>query len=107
MAFRRGDVVLVDLSGTRGKEMSKPRPSVVVSPNELNENLRTLVVAPMTTRGRLFPFRVPCRFRGRNGFVVPYQIRTIDRDRVIQRLGRLTPTTLHSVLSVLQEMFAP
>jgi mRNA interferase MazF len=100
-------VVLLEFTGTRGKEMKKTRPGVVVSPDELNENLRTIIVAPMTTQGRDFPFRVPCRFQGKNGFVVPYQIRTIDHDRVVRRLGRVPPATLHRVISVLQEMFAP
>lgn len=102
----RGDVVLVDLDPTRGSEIQKTRPCVVVSPDELNAHLRTLIVAPLTTGGRPYPFRVPCRFGAKNGHVVLDQLRTIDRERVVRRLGRLAPATFSRVLEVLQEMFA-
>jgi mRNA interferase MazF len=106
-AARRGEVYLVDLDPTRGSEIRKRRPCVVVSPDELNEHLRTFIVAPLTTGGHPYPFRVPCRFGGKVGYVVIDQIRTIDQQRLLRRLGRLTPATLHRTLSVLQEMFAP
>jgi mRNA interferase MazF len=103
--IRRGEVYLVTLSPTRGGEIQKTRPCVVVSPDELNEHLRTFVVAPMTTGGHLYPFRIPCRFSGKSGHVVLDQVRTVDRERLIQRLGRLSPVTLGRVLAGLQEMF--
>ncbi len=80
---------------------------MVVSPDEMNEHLRTFIVAPLTTGGHPYPFRVPCRFGGKIGCVVVDQIRTVDQERLLGRLGRLAPTTLSRTLSVLQEMFAP
>lgn len=104
---RRGEVFLVDLDPTRGAEIQKARPCVVVSPNELNAHLRTVTIAPMTSGGQPFPFRVPCRFANKSGHVVTDQLRTVDRERLVRHLGRLSPTTLTRVLEVLQEMFAP
>lgn len=106
-AIRRGEVFLVDLNPTRGSEIQKTRPCVVVSPDELNEHLRTVIVAPLTTGGQAYPFRVPCRFGGRVGRIVLDQIRTVDRERLVRRLGQLSPATLGRTLAVLQEMFAP
>jgi mRNA interferase MazF len=104
---RRGDVYLLDPSPTRGGEIRKRRPCLVVSPNELNRHLQTFIVAPLTSGGHAYPFRIPCRFGRRNGFVVLDQIRTVDRDRLTQRLGRLSPTTTARALAALQEMFSP
>lgn len=106
-AIRRGEVFLVDLNPTQGSEIQKTRPCVVVSPDELNAHLRTLIVAPLTTGGQAYPFRVPCRFGGRVGRVVLDQIRTVDRERLVRQLGQLSPATLGRALAVLQEMFAP
>jgi mRNA interferase MazF len=103
----RGEVFLVDLRPSRGGEIRKARPCVVVSPDDLNAHLRTFIVAPLTTGGHPYPFRVACRFAAKAGYVVLDQIRTVDRERLIRKLGRLSPPTLHSALSVLQEMFAP
>ena len=102
---RRGEVFLVSLDPTHGREIRKTRPCVVVSPDELNEHLQTVVVAPMTTGGHLYPFRIACRFQKRNGYVVLDQIRTVDVDRLVRRLGRLSPSTRSAVLRTLQEMF--
>ena len=104
---RRGEVFLVDLNPSRGGEMRKTRPCVVVSPNELNKHLRTFIVAPLTTGSHFYPFRIPCRFQRKSGHVVLDQIRTVDRERLVRRLGRLSPITLGRSLAVLQEMFAP
>ena len=104
---RRGDVFLVSLSPARGGEIQKTRPCVVVSPDELNAYLRTFIVAPLTTGGHPYPFRVPSRFEGRAGFVVIDQIRTVDQERLVRRLGKLSPPTLKRVLAILQEMFTP
>jgi mRNA interferase MazF len=102
----RGEVHLVALDPTKGSEIRKTRPCVVVSPNELNQHLRTLVVVPMTTSGHAYPWRVPCRVQRRQGFVAVDQIRTIDRERLVGRIGKLAPATVREVLRVLQEMFA-
>ena len=104
---RRGDVFLVSLNPARRGEIQKTRPCVVVSPDELNACLRTFIVAPLTTAGHPYPFRVPCRFEGRAGYVVIDQIRTVDRERLVRRLGKLSPSTLGRVLAILQEMFTP
>ena len=104
---RRGDVFLVDMNPTRRSEFRKSRPCLVVSPDELNLHLQTFIVAPLTTGGHAYPFRIPCRFARKKGFVVLDQIRTVDRDRLVQRLGRMSQTTTAKSLAVLQEMFAP
>jgi mRNA interferase MazF len=105
--IRRGDVFLVDLDPTRGAEIQKTRPCVVVSPDELNGHLRTVIVAPLTTAGHPYPFRVPCRFAKKGGTIVTDQLRTVDRGRLVRHLGRLSPATQARLLAVLQEMFTP
>ena len=105
MAPGRGDVFLVALEPARGREIRKTRPCVIVSPNELNDVLSTFVVAPMTTGGHSYPFRIPCRFRRKSGFVVLDQVRTVDADRLVRRLGRISTPTLTKCLGVLREMF--
>src|SRR5215212_1258129 len=104
-AISRGQVYLVRLDPTLGSEIKKTRPCVVVSPDELNEHLRTVIVAPMTTGGHAYPWRIPCRFQNRAGFVAVDQLRTVDGDRLVKRLGRLSPATTTTVLDTLQEMF--
>jgi len=106
-AIGRGDVFLVSLDPTRGNEIQKTRPCVIVSPDELNTSLRTYIVAPLTSGGHSYPFRVSCKFQGRSGHIVLDQIRTVDRDRLLRRLGKLSSSTLGRVLAVLQEMFRP
>lgn len=104
-AVRRGEVHLVGLDPTMGSEIRKMRPCLIVSPDELNRHLRTAIIAPMTTGGQAYPWRVPCRFQRRAGFVALDQVRTVDTERLIKRLGRLTPAAFTSVLRGLQEMF--
>jgi mRNA interferase MazF len=104
-AIRRGEIFLVDLDPTRGVEIQKTRPCVVVSPDELNAHLRTVIVAPLTTGGQSFPFRVPCRFSNKSGHIVTDQLRAVDRERLVRHLGRLSPPTLARLLAVLEEMF--
>lgn len=101
----RGDVHLVRLDPTVGSEVRKTRPCLVVSPDELNDHLRTVIVAPMTTGGHAYPWRVPCRFQSRSGFVALDQLRTVDGERLVKRLGRLGSGTTTAVLEALQEMF--
>ena len=102
----RGEVHLVALDPTLGSEIRKTRPCVVISPDELNQHLATAIVAPMTTGGRAYPWRVPCRFRQQLGFVALDQLRTVDTGRLVKRLGRLAPDTFGEVMRGLQEMFA-
>jgi mRNA interferase MazF len=104
--FARGAVHLVALDPTKGGEIRKTRPCLIVSPNELNQSLRTVVVAPMTTGGHTYPWRVPCRFQRRIGYVAVDRLRTVDTERLVKRLGKLDPETVSEVLRVLQEMFA-
>jgi len=102
----RGEVYLVQLDPTRGSEIRKTRPCLVVSPDELNHHLLTVIVAPMTTGGQAYPWRVQCRFQSRAGFVAIDQLRTVDTERLVRRLGRLSPNSVAAVMAVLQEMFA-
>ena len=106
LSVKRGDVILVGLGHGQGGEIRKTRPCVVVSPDVLNARMPTFIVAPMTTGGHAYPFRVSCRFEGKTGFVVLDQIRTVDRARVARRLGRLSPRTVETILHALQAMFA-
>ena len=105
-ALARGDVHLVGLDPTLGSEIKKTRPCLIVSPDELNQHLRTVIVAPMTTGGQAYPWRVACRFQNRSGFVALDQLRTVDSERLVKRLGRLSAATTTEVLETLQEMFA-
>lgn len=104
---KRGDVFVVALDPTRGSEIRKTRPCVIVSPDELNRHLRTVMVAPMTTGEHSYPWRIARRFQQRDGFIVVDQLRTVDRERLGRRLGRLAPPALGATLTVLQEFFAP
>lgn len=104
---QRGDVFLVSLDPTRGGEIRKTRPCVIVSPDDLNAHMRTFIVAPLTTGSHSYPFRVACTFGGRSGHIVLDQIRTVDSERLVRRLGRVSAPVLESVLAILQEMFAP
>jgi mRNA interferase MazF len=103
----RGDIFLVNLDPTVGREIRKIRPCVVVSPDELNAHLATFIVAPLTTGSHPYPFRIPCKVAGKAGHIVVDQLRTVDRRRLVRRVGRLSRAALDNTLSVLQEMFAP
>ena len=103
--MRRGEVWLVALDPTQGSEIQKTRPCVIVSPAEMNDNLRTVVVAPMTTGARPAPFRIAFRFQGKDGLVLLDQIRTLDKTRLLRRLGAMNGSTLTTTLSILREVF--
>jgi mRNA interferase MazF len=105
--MNRFDVYLVALDPTRGSEIKKTRPCVIVSPDEANRHLATVIVAPMTTKGHSYPTRVTCRFQGKQGQVVLDQLRAVDKARMVRRLGRLGPSTQNLTLVALAEMFAP
>lgn len=104
-AVRRGEVYLVALNPTRGRETRKTRPCVVVSPDELNAHLGTFIVAPLTTGGHAYPFRLPCRFAGKRSHAILDQIRTVDRARLVRRVGKLSAEALVGTLTVLRTMF--
>src|SRR3954449_4659132 len=101
MAINRSEVYLINLDPTVGSEIKKTRPCLVVSPDEINHNIRTVIVAPMTTKGHPYPTRVPCRFKGKKGQVVLDQIRAVDRSRLLKKLGRIGDKTAATVLDVL------
>lgn len=103
--MKRGDVWLVALDPTQGSEIRKTRPCVIVSPAELIDHLRTVIVAPMTTGSRSAPFRVALRFRGKAGFILPEQVRAVDKSRLVKRLGAADPDALAATLRRLREMF--
>jgi mRNA interferase MazF len=107
MVINRFDVGLVNLDPTIGSEIQKTRPCLVISPNELNHNVRTVIIAPLTTKGKPYPTRVLCRFKGKEGLVVLDQIRSVDQSRLIRKLGKIDGKTAALVLEVLQELFAP
>lgn len=107
MAINRFEVYLINLDPTVGSEIKKARPCLVVSPDEINHHIRTVIIAPLTTRGQPYPTRVPCRFKGKDGQIVLDQIRTVDQSRLIRKLGKIDGNTAAAVLDVLQEMFVP
>jgi len=102
---KRGEIWLAGLDPTVGSEIQKTRPCLILSPDELNAHLRTVIVAPMTTGSRPAPFRVAIRFQRKQGLVLPDQMRTLDKTRLVKRLGKADAATLASVLAVLGEMF--
>ena len=104
--IRRGEIYLVELNPTRGREIRRTRPCVVVSPDELNAHMGTFIIAPLTTGSYSYPFRIACRFAGKDGHLVLDQLRTVDRERLVKRLGALTASTLAKALGVLQKMFS-
>ena len=105
--INRFEIYLINLDPTVGSEIKKTRPCLVVSPDEINHNIRTVIVAPLTTKGQSYPTRVSCRFRGKDGQVVLDQVRAVDRSRLIKKLGRIDAKTAAAVLNVLKEMFEP
>ena len=107
VAAWRFEVFLVVLDPTRGSEIQKTRPCVVVSPDELNQYLATVIVAPMTTGGKPFASRIPCTFMGKEARIVLEQLRTVDKSRLVRRLGRIDDATANDLLDGIAEMFAP
>lgn len=104
MVIRQYDIHLVNLDPTVGHEIRKTRPCAILSPDEMNRNISTVLIAPMTTVGREYPTRVPLAFDGKEGFVVLDQIRSVDRRRLVKRLGRLDAATVTRVKDVIREM---
>ena len=104
--MKRGEIWLVNLDPTVGSEIKKSRPCVVLSPAELNDNLRTVMVAPMTSKGFTAPFRVPVTHAGTKGLIVLDQLRTVDKVRLVKRMGAVSKKTLSAALTTLKEVFA-
>ena len=107
MVVKRFEVYLINLDPTVGSEIRKTRPCLIISPDEMNRFIKTVIVAPLTSKGTTYPTRVACKFQGRQGQVVLDQIRTVDKVRLVRRLGKLDKQTQESVLLVLREIFAP
>jgi mRNA interferase MazF len=103
---KRFEVYLVSLDPTVGSEIQKTRPCTIVSPDEMNRHIQTVIVAPMTTKGRNYPTRIECEFNGKQGQIVLDQIRTVDKTRLVKKLGNLTEETQTETLQILAEMFA-
>ncbi len=103
--MKRGEIWLVNLDPTVGSEIKKARPCVIVSPVELNDHLRTVIVAPMTSKGFTVPFRIPVTHAGTEGLIVLDQMRTVDKLRLAKKLGSVSAKTLATTLSTLQEIF--
>ena len=107
MVVKRFEVFLVNLDPTIGSEIKKTRPCLVISPDQMNQYINTVIVAPLTTKGKPYPTRVNCKLQGKQGMVVLDQIRTVDKIRLVHKIGRLDAKTQTEVLRVLGEMFAP
>ena len=106
MVVKRFEVYLVNLDPTVGSEIKKTRPCLVISPDEMNRWIKTVIVAPMTTKGRAYPTRVPCTFQDKEGQIVLDQIRTVDKTRLVRKLGKIASSVQGDVLEMLAEMFA-
>jgi len=107
LVVRRFEVYLVRLDPTEGREIRKTRPCLVISPDEMNRHIDTVIVAPMTTKRRPYPTRVPVRFQRKTGQIVLDQLRTVDKTRLVKRMGTIDQATSDRVLTLLAELFAP
>ena len=106
MVVNRFDVYLINLDPTVGSEIQKTRPCLIISPDEMNRHIRTIIVAPMTTASRDYPTRIPCQVKQKKGHIVLDQLRTIDKTRLIKKIGTLDSETQLKVISALQRLFA-
>ena len=106
MVAKRFEVYLVNLDPTIGREIKKTRPCLIISPDEMNQYIATVIIAPMTTKGRSYPTRIPCKFQGKDGQIVLDQIRTVDKTRLVRKLGQINEATQKAVLMLLAELFA-
>ena len=106
MGVNRFDVYLTNLDPTVGSEIQKTRPCLIISPDEMNRHIRTVIIAPMTTAGKDYPTRIACQFKKKKGCIVLDQIQTIDKTRLVKKLGTLDPEIQLMVISVLQRLFA-
>ena len=106
MVVKRFEVYLVNLDPTLGRENQKTRPCLIISPDEMNDHISTVIVAPMTTKGKDYPTRVKCQFEGKKGQIVLDQIRTVDKIRLVKKLGKISASNRKEVLVILLDMFA-
>jgi mRNA interferase MazF len=106
MEVKRFEVYLINLDPTVGREIKKTRPCLIVSPNEMNRHISTIIIAPMTTKGRKYPTRVSCTFQGKKGQIILDQIRTVDKNRLVKKLGVISKNAQENTIKTLQEMFA-
>ena len=106
MEYQRFEVYLVNLNPTIGSEIKKTRPCVIISPNEMNNNISTVIIAPLTSKLRNYPTRVPCRVEGKQGQIVLDQLRTVDKSRLIKKISLLTKPIQNKIISKLMEMFS-
>jgi len=104
--LKRFDIYLVNLDPTVGNEIKKTRPAVIISPDEMNRNISTVIIAPMTTKGRSYPTRIPTTFQQKEGQVILDQIRTVDKSRLVKKIGKVNKVTSNKILSLLIEMFS-
>lgn len=98
------DIYLIALDPTIGHEIKKARPCIIISPDEMNKNISTIIIAPMTTKSHSYPTRIPLRFERKNGWIVLDQIRTVDKKRLVKKLGRVQPRTINKIKSIIKEM---
>ena len=103
----RGDVFLVELNPTKGAEITKTRPAVIISPDEMNNTLKTIIIAPLTSTIRAYPFRVDCTFQKKNGQIALDQIRSLDKKRLIKKMGKFSSSKINGILSKLSTIFSP
>ena len=106
MVVTRFEVYLINLDPTIGHEIKKTRPCLIISPDEMNHHISTVIVAPMTTKGRKYPTRVSCSFQGKPGQIILDQIRTVDKKRLVKQIGTISKSSQEKTLRILQEMFA-
>lgn len=104
MVIRQYDVFLISLDPAIGYEIKKSRPCVILSPEEMNRHISTVIITPMTSQSHPYPTRVPVKFGGKNGWVVLDQIRTVDKKRLIKKLGKIDHNTINSIKSTIKEM---
>ena len=107
VVVRRFEIYLINLDPTRGREIKKTRPCLIISPDVMNESISTVIIAPMTSKGKGYPTRIPCRFDEKDGEIVLDQIRTVDKIRLVKRLGSIDTVTQRRTLKTILEMFAP
>jgi mRNA interferase MazF len=104
MVIKQYDIFLISLDPTLGHEINKTRPCIVISPDEINDNIGTIIIAPMTTKSFIYPTRIPVNFDGKKGLIVLDQIRTIDKKRMVKKLGTLDSETILKIKNILKEM---
>jgi mRNA interferase MazF len=104
LVMEQYSICMVNLDPTIGHEIKKTRPCVIISPDEMNRNIATVIIAPMTTKAHVYPTRIPLIFQGKKGWIVLDQIRTVDKLRIIKKLGKLNPARITEVKKVLNEM---